>query len=447
MAISGGTVASSTWNQYDGEFNYNSTNSLSARGWSKLSQTFTATSPTATVWLGANSEAGLSSTTQATGSFYVWGEQLLEYTADDARVNANGYHKLLGFEKLDFSQSTAKQTVTIAAADVDQLAEKNLEGDPNRAANTSNLYAVLDSGDYLVPTGFGAVQRGYWKDPDGGVYDRKYSVTGGSIGASDTANLFVRGGDDAPEFGNSATSAIYSTDAGSTTLTFGFNETMSVQALTAANFSITPTSGSTVSATTASMTASGLSLGYSGGALSGVLRVQYSGSNVLDTEGDQLRYKDISVGSGNADTLDASARSTDQALFGNSGNDLIQGGSGNDLIAGGPGNDNLTGAAGADVFRFVQFETGSDTVTDFKVAEGDKIDLRGLLKDVGLNLDNLGLYVRLDSDPGVKESRVKVDTLGTGNFSSPDLTVVLLSPQGLDATLPELVDQRVFLVM
>jgi hypothetical protein len=85
-------------------------------------------------------------------------------TAANTRVNANGYHKLSGFERLDFSQNTAKQTVTIAAADVDQLAEKNLAGDPQAAANTSNLYLGLGSNDHLIPTGFANTipQRGYW---------------------------------------------------------------------------------------------------------------------------------------------------------------------------------------------------------------------------------------------------------------------------------------------
>jgi Ca2+-binding RTX toxin-like protein len=444
MAIAGGTVNSPNWNQYSGEYNYDGINVV-ANSWFKLSQNFTATSTNATVWLGANSEAGLSGVTQAAGSFYVWGEQLLEYTADDARVNANGYHKLQGFEKLDFSQSTAKQTVTIAAADVDQLAEKNLEGDPNRAANTSNLYAVLGDNDYLVPTGFGAVTRGYWKDSVGVVYDRKYSLTGGSLGAGETANLFVRSGDDAGEFGYTATAGTYSQGAGSTTMSFSFSEAMEVRALGAGDFSLAAGQSAAVSATSASMSSSGLTVSYSGGALTGVVRLQYSGSNLVDPEGDQLRYKDISVGTSAGETLDGAARTGDQAIFGNAGNDLIYGGSGNDLIVGGAGNDNLTGGAGADVFRFIQFEAGSDVVTDFNVTQGDKLDLRGLLQDTGFQLADLSLFVRIDA--GVNESRVKVDTLGTGNFSAPSMTFSLLSPQGINDGLQELVDQRVFLVM
>jgi hypothetical protein len=366
--------------------------------------------------------------------------------ADDIRVNTNGYHKLLGFEKLDFSQSTVKQTITVAAVDVDQLAEKNLVGDPNRAANTSNLYAELGSNDYLVVSGFANTTplRGFWKDANGVVYDRKYSVTGGTIGAGDTANLFVRGGDDAPELGNTSTAGTYAVGGGSTTINLSFSESMVVNALTAGEFSITH-SGGTVTATSASMTASGLTVGYSGGQLSGVLRLQYSGTQLVDLQGDQLRFKDISLGTSSADTLDGSARSTHQALIGNAGNDVISGGSGDDLIMGGAGNDNLMGGLGADIFRFIKFEAGQDTVTDFNVTQGDKLDLRSLLSDTGLTLDNQSLYLSLVD--GVGQKTLKVDTLGTGNFSSADMTVVLTSPQGINDNLATLIDQKVFLVV
>jgi len=182
MTVAGGTVASPIWNQYSGAYNYDSVNSLAYNGWSKLTETFTATSTTASVWLGANSESQLSGVAQATGSFYVWGDRLWGYTADDSRVNANGYHKLQSFERLDFSQSAAKQSVTVTWADVDQLAEKNLASDPQAAANTSNLYVELGNNDWLdvASSGLGNVKYGYWADANGITYDRKYSYAGGS---------------------------------------------------------------------------------------------------------------------------------------------------------------------------------------------------------------------------------------------------------------------------
>jgi Ca2+-binding RTX toxin-like protein len=317
---------------------------------------------------------------------------------------------------------------------------------PQAAANTSNLYVELGSNDYLVATGFAnntAPTRGFWKDVNGVAYDRKYSVSGGTIGTGDTANLYVRGGDDAPELGNTATVGSYTTSGGTTTINLAFNEAMAVKTLVASDFTIT--NGSPVTATSASMTASGLTVGYNGSAtLSGVLRLQYFGSQLVDNQGDQLRFKDISLGTSSADIINGAGRSTNQALIGNAGNDVITGGSGDDLLIGGLGNDTLKGGAGADIFRFIKYETGTDTITDFNLGDGDKIDLRGLLADTGFSLDKLSLYLNLSGD--LSQQTLKVDTLGSGNFGSPDLTVVMSNPSGINDGLATLIDQRVFMV-
>jgi Ca2+-binding RTX toxin-like protein len=175
------------------------------------------------------------------------------------------------------------------------------------------------------------------------------------------------------------------------------------------------------------------------------VRLQYSGTQLVDLQGDQVRFKDISLGSATADTITASAGTTPQALIGNAGTDVIIGGLGDDLIIGGLGDDNLTGGLGADIFRFIQSEKGSDTVNDFNLTEGDKIDLRGLLNNSGFNLDELGLFLNLTD--GVNQKTLKIDTLGTGNFSVPDLEVVLINPVGINDDLATLIDHRVFLVL
>jgi Ca2+-binding RTX toxin-like protein len=64
-------------------------------------------------------------------------------------------------------------------------------------------------------------------------------------------------------------------------------------------------------------------------------------------------------------------------IFGGSGADTIIGGSGNDTITGGGGNDVLTGGLGADTFVMWAVD-GAVTITDFSVAQGDKIDLSAL---------------------------------------------------------------------
>ncbi|MBY9064148.1 hypothetical protein K7957_14495 [Sphingomonas yunnanensis] len=63
-------------------------------------------------------------------------------------------------------------------------------------------------------------------------------------------------------------------------------------------------------------------------------------------------------------------------LFGGGGNDVIVGGGGNDWLYGGAGNNALTGGGGAD--RFVITAGSNDTITDFRFADGDKIDLSGI---------------------------------------------------------------------
>ncbi|MDA9345464.1 hypothetical protein N9R74_01220 [bacterium] len=58
-----------------------------------------------------------------------------------------------------------------------------------------------------------------------------------------------------------------------------------------------------------------------------------------------------------------------------SGDETAIGGSGNDILYGADGNDTLTGGDGADVFKFVAGDNGTDVITDFSIADGDKVDL------------------------------------------------------------------------
>ncbi|MBC5763913.1 calcium-binding protein [Ramlibacter albus] len=103
-------------------------------------------------------------------------------------------------------------------------------------------------------------------------------------------------------------------------------------------------------------------------------------------------------------------------LNGTLGADLLVGGMGNDTITGFAGNDILTGGEGADEFRLA-FGTstgvfsgpGSDTITDFNRAQGDKLVLSGLtianalnfrVNTLDLNADGvLDTQVTLVSDP------------------------------------------------
>lgn len=81
-------------------------------------------------------------------------------------------------------------------------------------------------------------------------------------------------------------------------------------------------------------------------------------------------------GSGAAERI--SGTPFDDLIDGSGGNDIIQGGLGSDRLIGGPGNDRLTGGAAADTFRFdstLNSRTNHDRITDFKPAQGDRIEL------------------------------------------------------------------------
>jgi len=77
-------------------------------------------------------------------------------------------------------------------------------------------------------------------------------------------------------------------------------------------------------------------------------------------------------------------RGGDDTLVGLAGTDTLLGGAGDDRLVGGLGRDVCTGGAGADTFVFAGGDFGgvtralADRITDFRYAQGDKIDLRSV---------------------------------------------------------------------
>ena len=65
----------------------------------------------------------------------------------------------------------------------------------------------------------------------------------------------------------------------------------------------------------------------------------------------------------------------DALIMGDEKANVLTGGTQSDEIGGRSGSDTLTGNGGADTFVFAQGETGTDTITDFDLTEGDKLDL------------------------------------------------------------------------
>ena len=85
---------------------------------------------------------------------------------------------------------------------------------------------------------------------------------------------------------------------------------------------------------------------------------------------------DFILGNRGNDTIDGG--NGRDVLFGGRGDDNINGGSGRDFISGDFGTDTLRGGSGADTFYFNSRTTDAvDTITDYSLAEGDKILIDG----------------------------------------------------------------------
>lgn len=97
---------------------------------------------------------------------------------------------------------------------------------------------------------------------------------------------------------------------------------------------------------------------------------------------------DVLFGGSGADKVDGGSDndnlvggSGNDILFGSSGDDVLTGNNGDDFLQGDSGNDLLTGGTSADKFvfatgaKFVLSELGVDTINDFTLSQGDKIQL------------------------------------------------------------------------
>ena len=107
-------------------------------------------------------------------------------------------------------------------------------------------------------------------------------------------------------------------------------------------------------------------------------------------------------GNGNsADTFNGGAG--DDVMFGWGGNDTLNGGAGNDVLLGEAGSDTYTGGAGSDIF-VIGSDSGTngiyDTIKDFKVSEGDVIDLSGIVEGYNPNTDAISNFVRATNSGG-----------------------------------------------
>ncbi len=124
-------------------------------------------------------------------------------------------------------------------------------------------------------------------------------------------------------------------------------------------------------------------------------------------------------------------------LYGYDGNDTLIGSFGSDLLNGGAGNNTLTGGAGADIFQFTADHLGVDTITDFSVSQGDKLDIKDILQGFSvIGGSVLSDFVHaVDTEQGTV---IEVDAAGIGNNY-----VALAVLAGVHADLAALQDQLI----
>ncbi len=120
---------------------------------------------------------------------------------------------------------------------------------------------------------------------------------------------------------------------------------------------------------------------------------------------------------GDAGGLDAIFETVSYNITGGDGDDILAGGAFGDIINGGGGADILTGGGGADVF--IVHGTGTDTITDFSIADGDRIDVTPYLNL--RHMTDIGPLARQDGADTVIDFG-KGDVLTLQNVTLNDLT-------------------------
>jgi serralysin len=108
-------------------------------------------------------------------------------------------------------------------------------------------------------------------------------------------------------------------------------------------------------------------------------------SQVVGTDGLTSTTLDILTGT----SINSQVVGTNESLINinsnGSYNKTIITGDGNDYINAGMGNDTITSGAGSDIFAFGSPLEGVDTITDFSIEQGDKIQISAAGFGIGAN--------------------------------------------------------------
>ena len=297
---------------------------------------------------------------------------------DNLRVNASGYHRLQGFEQLDFAQLGAtgtaglKQIVTIDAHDVLALSD------------TRQLEVTLGEPDVLLAKGFAQVQHGHWAF-NGGHYDTLY--TDAALGVE----MYVRGGAAQPDLARIKSFG--------SALQLDFNAALyDSSPPLVADFDLQSWDGKDVPGLLSVEPINvqqGLYFSFAAPATA-AMRVDYGG-DLRDEAGRALAHRTWGLGTEGMDDLSAADWTQGAAFLMGDGNDRLVGSAHEDLLVGGLGADTLTGGAGSDRFAYntVYADRGGsgglggltgDVITDFNTeansANADVLDLTDLF-DLG----------------------------------------------------------------
>ena len=288
--------------------------------------------------------------------------------------------------------------------------------DPEGTARTYSIGGGTDAAKFTINAATGAlsfVAAPNYEAPTDSNGDNVYQVvvvaSDGSLTDSQTISVTVGNVNEAP---------VITSNGGGDTASITVNENTSAVTTLA---SIDPEGTARTYSIGGGTDAAKFTINAATGALSFVAAPNYeaptdsNGDNVYQvvvvaSDGSLTDSQTISVTVGNvidgltltgtnkADTLTGgvaedtiSGLGGNDTLSGGGGSDTIDGGDGNDVLTGGAGADRLTGGAGADTFVYQALGDSSqatmDFLTDFSIAQNDKISLSAIDANTGLTGD------------------------------------------------------------